>query len=80
MYQISVSDLRTNLKGVLKEIEQGGAVDITSRGKVVAKLVPPDYSRDRARAQLREIGKDAYIGDILTPVDSPWKVMDDDNG
>ena len=44
MEVIAVSELRANLMNVLKKIKHGSVVDITSRGKVVAKLVPPDYA------------------------------------
>ena len=49
MQTIPVSELRANLMNVLKTVEQGSTLDITSRGKVVAKLVPPNYSREKAR-------------------------------
>ena len=73
MNSIAVSELRSNLMNVLKKIEHGSSIDITSRGKVVAKLVPPDYSRRRARKKLKEIGKDAVLGDTISPIDSTWK-------
>ena len=57
MQTIAVSELRANLMKVLKEIEYGESLDITSRGKVVAKLVPPEYSREKARNKLKEIRK-----------------------
>ena len=49
MDTISVSNLRANLMKVLREIEHGSIIDITSRGRVVAKLVPPDFTRKLAR-------------------------------
>ncbi len=73
MNSIAVSELRSNLMNVLKKIEHGSSIDITSRGKVVAKLVPPDYSRKRARNKLKEISEDAVIGNIVLPLDSRWK-------
>lgn len=75
MDAIAVSDLRANLMKILKEIEQGLSVDITSRGKVVAKLVPPDYTKKRAVERLKEIGKDAIIGDIISPINAPWETL-----
>jgi prevent-host-death family protein len=72
MDTIAVSELRENLMKVLKEIERGTAIDITSRGKVVARLVPPDYSRERARDRLKEIQKTAVLGDIISPIDVQW--------
>ena len=52
METIAVSDLRVNLMKVLKEIEHGAIINITSRGKVVAKLIPPEYSKEIAKKKL----------------------------
>lgn len=74
MKSIAVSELRSNLMKILKEIEQGSSLDITSRGRVVAKLVPPDYTRSLARKKLAAIGKRAKIHDIVSPIDEDWEV------
>ena len=44
MTTIAVSELRANLMQVLEQIKQGAQIQITSRGKVVAQLVPADDS------------------------------------
>ncbi|MBD3375790.1 type II toxin-antitoxin system prevent-host-death family antitoxin [candidate division KSB1 bacterium] len=75
MDTIAVSELRANLMSVLKEIQHGSSVNITSRGVVVAKLVPPDYSQENARKKLLEIGKSAKIGDIVSPIDTQWEAL-----
>lgn len=75
MDKIAVSELRANLVSILKKIEQGSTLDITSRGKVIAKLVPPDYNKKKAKDLLNDLSKNAYIGDIISPVDSQWKVL-----
>ncbi|MFZ0456465.1 MAG: type II toxin-antitoxin system Phd/YefM family antitoxin [Ignavibacteriaceae bacterium] len=79
MNTIPVSELRSNLMKVLKEIEHGSIFKITSRGKIVAKLVPPGNSRDEAKNKLKAISKSAVIGDILSPIDSKWEALDNDN-
>lgn len=75
MNVIAVSDLRSNLMRVLKEIERGSTIDITSRGKVIAKLVPPEYNQAKAKERLKEIGKKASVGDIISPVDAEWEAL-----
>gem|GEM_PF-241920 len=75
MDTIAVSDLRANLMKILKQIEHGSEVDITSRGKVVAKLVPPDYTRKIAKKKLKKLGKNAVLGDIISPIDVQWKAF-----
>lgn len=75
MQSIAVSDLRANLMEILKDIEHGTSLNITSRGKVVAKLVPPDNIRVNARNKLEEIGKTAQLNDVISPIDEQWEVM-----
>ena len=41
MTKATVRDLRYDFPAVLSRIEQGEAVVITKRGKVVARLMPP---------------------------------------
>jgi len=60
---------------VLAEIQNGSKIYITSRGKVVAKLVPPDDKQENARKKLKEIGKKAKLHDIVSPVDVQWEAM-----
>ena len=73
MKQIAVSKLRANIMKILRQVEHGTSMYITSRGKIVAKLVPPDYSGKQARKKLAEIAKNAKIGDVITPIDEEWK-------
>ncbi len=78
MQQIAVSELRANMMKILKKIEHGASIDITSRGHVVAKLVPPDFSKRLAREKLAKIGKKAKIGDVISPIDTDWKAIEND--
>ena len=71
--KIAVSEFRSNLMKVLKEIESGSTVNITSRGKVVAKLIPPDDRKKTARDKLKTIGQSAVLHDIISPVDEKWE-------
>jgi prevent-host-death family protein len=73
MQSIAVSDLRANLMKVLKNIEKGSSVMITSRGKAVAKLIPADESIKKAEKKILELSKTAKIQDILSPIDEIWK-------
>ncbi len=73
MDTIAVSEFRANIMKILKEVEHGSNINITSRGKVVAKLVPPDYTREKAREKLKEISKNAMLGDVISPIDAQWE-------
>ncbi len=73
MESIAVSDFRANLMKVLKQIEHGASLDITSRGKIVAKLVPPDYTKTLAREKLDILRENAKVYDVLSPVEENWE-------
>ena len=73
MESIAVSDFRANLMKILKQIEHGASLDITSRGKIVAKLVPPDYTRTHAREKLDMLRETAKVYDVLSPIDEKWE-------
>ena len=68
MKTITTTELRANLPKILKEVEQGGHICIASRGRIVALLVPPAIVEEQARERLKEIGKTAFIGDVMSPV------------
>lgn len=61
---------------VIKEIEQGAVINITSRGKMVAKIVPPEYSKEIAKNKLKEISRIAVVDDVISPIDVQRKAMD----
>jgi hypothetical protein len=41
----------------------------------MARLVPAEDKREKSREILRELGKNAVISDILSPIDDEWKAM-----
>jgi len=75
MQSIAVSELRSKLMKVLKEIELGSSIDITSRGRIVARLVPPDFSRELAKNKLQVLSMTAILHDVTSPIDADWEAM-----
>ena len=75
METITISDLRANITQMLKEIYLGKVVNITSRGKIIAKIVPPDDIIENAKIKLKEISKTAVIYDIISPVNETWDAI-----
>ena len=61
---------------VLKEIRQGTSILITSRGKVVAQLIPPDNLEEKAEKKLEEIREKSVLHDILSPIDEKWEATE----
>jgi len=75
MEKIGISTLRKNLSIFLKKVQKGQVITITSRGHEIAKLVPVEDKREKSRELLRKLGKNAYIGDVLSPIDEEWEAM-----
>lgn len=75
MEKVGVSALRDNLSMFLDKVKKGEEILITSRGRDLAKIVPIESHMEKSREKLREIGKTAYIGDILSPIDEEWESM-----
>jgi prevent-host-death family protein len=70
---VSISELRANLLQYLTRVQQGERIEVTSRGTVLATLVPPVNGRDAARARLDELAASAEIGDVLSPIGEDWE-------
>jgi len=75
MERVSISKLRENLSIFLKKVQRGEVITITSRGYDMARLVPLEDKRVKSRKILRELGKNASIGDIISPIDDEWEAM-----
>ena len=73
MGTIAVSELRANLKKVMQRVEHGETLEITSMGKVVARLVPPEDKQKTARKKLKEIAATAVLRDVISPLDVQWE-------
>jgi len=70
---VKVSELRANLQKYIDEVQNGGkALDITVRGKAVARLVPINDRQAEAKKWLREARKHSWVGDVVTPLDVKW--------
>lgn len=51
MIRATVRDLRYDFPAVLSRIERGQEIEITKRGKVVARLLPPPKIRKKKKIQ-----------------------------
>jgi prevent-host-death family protein len=75
METIAVSKFRTNLMQILKRIEHGSIITITSHGKPVAKLTPPEDIIKTSQYKLEQIRKTAIVKDVLSPIDEKWEAL-----
>jgi prevent-host-death family protein len=76
METIAVSEFRANLMQILQRIQSGASITITSRGRKIARLVPPDDSMEEARLALEKLRKTAKVGDVLSPIDVKWEASE----
>ncbi len=74
MKTVAVSEFKANLMKFLREIQDGTNINITSRGKVVVTVIPPELQRIKARERLKIIAKTAEINDVVSPIDVEWQV------
>jgi len=75
MEKVGISTLRENLSIYLKKVQKGEVITITLRGHDMAKLVPVEDKRVKSRKILKELGKNASIGDIISRIDEDWEAM-----
>jgi len=71
MTKATVRDLQYHFPALLSRIELGGSVEITKRGKVVARLMPPARAKKKKikwpdwAARAREIAGDRQQGNFV---------------
>jgi prevent-host-death family protein len=73
MLEVTVTTFRKHIPDYLGKVRKGEDIFLTSRGKVIARLVPPTDARLSARDQLAVLRGVCNIGDVLTPIDEEWE-------
>ncbi|MDY0313424.1 MAG: type II toxin-antitoxin system prevent-host-death family antitoxin [Desulfobacterales bacterium] len=56
----------------LKKVKNGATITITSRGRVVARLVPVEDERATTRRALDLLAQNAEVVDVRFPIDADW--------
>lgn len=75
MIEVSVTTFRNHIPDYLGKLRNGENIALTSRGKVIARLLPPTVDdRLNASQQLSELRTICRIGDVVSPVDEEWGV------
>lgn len=72
MPTVSVTEFRQYLPTWLKRVQAGEEVHITSRGRVIARLLPKEDPAEVARKRLEALQGTVIVGDILAPLDEEW--------
>jgi prevent-host-death family protein len=76
MEKVTVSTLREKLSAFISKAQKGQVITITSHGHELARLVPAESRSDKSKKKLAKLSKTAVIGDIVSPVDEDWEVME----
>lgn len=77
MIRVSVTELRNHLPTFLGKVKTGEEVAVTSRGKVIARLVPEVDESNAARQRLETIRKESWVGDVTSPTGEVWEAAHD---
>lgn len=78
MQKVKITDLRAHLPDFLKQVSNGEQIQITSHGKVIARLIPEVDQVEAARKRLDALRGTMIMGDIIEPIESQWST-DADN-
>jgi len=73
MLEVSVTAFRNHVPDYLEKVRNGEDIALTSRGKVIARLVPPGDERAHAKQQLVALRATSRIGDVVSPVNEDWE-------
>jgi prevent-host-death family protein len=72
MSKVNVTELRQNLPAYLVEVQNGKEIEVTSRGKVIARIVAGSEAHEQARERLLAARTRCRIGDVLSPAGTTW--------
>ena len=70
---IKVTQLRSNLQEYLTGVQNGESLAVTSRGKVIVRIIPPENEKELAKARLKSLQSVAWFGDVVTPTGDVWE-------
>ena len=74
MLTTNVTKLRNELPKYLHYVQLGGHIVITSHGKAIARIMPPQDAPKEAKLQLKALQKACHIGDVISPIQENWDV------
>ena len=70
---VNVTELRQNLPAYLAEVKKGKEIEVTSHGKVIARIVAGGDPQQEARERLLAVRKHCRVGDVLSPAGAEWE-------
>ncbi|MDD2897995.1 MAG: type II toxin-antitoxin system prevent-host-death family antitoxin [Desulfuromonadaceae bacterium] len=79
MLEVTVTTFRKHIPDYLGMVRRGEDISLTSRGKVIARLVPPADEQLSAKELLTALRGSCHIGDVITPLDEKWEANSADS-
>lgn len=79
MEKVNVTDLRNNLPQYLQRVKRGEALQITSHGRSIGRLVPELNEVEDARNRLLKLRGTMIVGDIMESGEAMAWSADADN-
>ncbi|MCP9785825.1 type II toxin-antitoxin system Phd/YefM family antitoxin [Cyanobium sp. N5-Cardenillas] len=68
MARVSVTHLRQNLPAWLKRVQAGEAIQVTSHGRVIARIEPEHDPAEEARRWLEGLAGSVTLGDVVASI------------
>jgi prevent-host-death family protein len=73
MAKVNITELRQNLPAYIARVREGETLEVTVRGRVIARIVPEEDPQAAARKRLKALrGKARITGDIMSPSGEIW--------
>lgn len=74
MLEVTVTTFRNHIPTYLERVRKGEDIVLTSRGKVVARILPPEDEQQNVRQRLAELRATCRIDDVVSPLGEEWEV------
>lgn len=69
---VNVTELRQNLPAYLEQVGKGEEIEVTSRGKVIARIVAGGDPAREARDRLLAARPRCFVGDVVHAIETEW--------
>jgi prevent-host-death family protein len=73
---VGINELRANLSAILRRVEQGEMIEITRRGRVVARLVPAPRPLTEAEISAALASLDTFVEELGRHITQPTNVAE----
>ena len=71
--RVNVAELRQNLPKYLAAAKNGREIEVTSRGRVIARILPTGDPQQEARERLLTARRQCRVGDVIEPIALQWE-------